>query len=345
MTTPPTPTTLRLRSAEDLLAVVPTLFGFHPTDSLVLVTDGSARTPCNVRVDLPGADDLPDLVDHLAEVSVRNGVRTVLVVAYTGDHVRARAVVDAVCGRLRQRGIRVGPVLRAHAARWWPLDRDEPGPGTPYDLRSHAFTAWAVLEGRVTLDSRADLAATLDPCGDGVLAAVGAAAGRAERALSRALRTDGGGPRGAGAVPALVAEADWVDRRVRRYLDDAVPLSEEDLGRLLAALADVQVRDVAWSSMAAATATAHRDLWRDAVRRCPADLVAPPAALLAFAAWLCGDGALAWCAVERCQAAEPAYGLAALVTHTLTAAVPPSTWEPVDPASLPLVAARRPRPR
>ena len=46
-------------------------------------------------------------------------------------------------------------------------------------------------------------------------------------------------------------------------------------------------------------AARHVDLWRDVVRRRPRELRAAPAALLGFAAWLAGNGALAWCAVDR----------------------------------------------
>ena len=53
------------------------------------------------------------------------------------------------------------------------------------------------------------------------------------------------------------------------------------------------------------------------VRRSPTELLAAPAALLAFAAWLAGDGALAWCAVDRCALADPDYRMAGLVAHTL----------------------------
>jgi hypothetical protein len=53
------------------------------------------------------------------------------------------------------------------------------------------------------------------------------------------------------------------------------------------------------------------------------------AALLAFAAWLAGDGALAWCALDRCEEAEPGYRMAALLTHALAAALPPSSWRPL----------------
>ena len=93
-----------------------------------------------------------------------------------------------------------------------------------------------------------------------------------------------------------------------RYLDDGVPLDSDDADRLLVAMVSIEVRDVAWSLMDRSSAARHVSLWRDLVLRSPRDLAAAPAALLGFAAWLSGDGALAWCAVERCQESEPATG-------------------------------------
>ena len=51
------------------------------------------------------------------------------------------------------------------------------------------------------------------------------------------------------------------------------------------------------------------------------------AALLAWAAWQSGDGALAWCALDRCDEVDPAYGLSALIAEALERAVPPSVWD------------------
>jgi hypothetical protein len=73
------------------------------------------------------------------------------------------------------------------------------------------------------------------------------------------------------------------------------------------------------------------ELWSDAVRRLPATHVAGPAAVLAFAAWLVGDGALSWCAVDRCRESEPAHSLAGLVAQLLESATPPDAWATLQP--------------
>ena len=57
-------------------------------------------------------------------------------------------------------------------------------------------------------------------------------------------------------------------------------------------------------------------------------MLAPPASLLAFAAWLSGDGALAWCAIDLARQADPDYSLANLLAEALEGAVPPSAWSP-----------------
>jgi hypothetical protein len=95
---------------------------------------------------------------------------------------------------------------------------------------------------------------------------------------------------------------------------------------VLLGLVESDGRDAACAAMSRDAAVGHVRLWTDAVQRAPADLVAAPAAVLALAAWLAGHGALAWCAVERSQAADPGSSLAGLVADLLTRAVPPSAW-------------------
>ena len=84
------------------------------------------------------------------------------------------------------------------------------------------------------------------------------------------------------------------------------------------------------------------DLWTDAVRRLPPTHVAGPAAVLAFAAWLAGDGALAWCAVDRCREAEPDHSLAGLVAQLLDRAARPTRGRRSGPG---WTAARQPERR
>jgi hypothetical protein len=310
--TTPSPTTLRARTPEDLLAAVPCILGFRPADSVVMLTFGQPGRTFHARVDLP-----TDPLDHAEAVAVlldpvlRHGVGRVAFLLYTTDPAPAALLADALATGFAAAGVEVVEVLRADGERWFPLApwRDPTGDeGRAYDDRHHPFLAQSVLEGRVTHETREDLAASLLGTDEEAIASVARAAER--------LRDDQR-PRG--------AEKRWVGDAVRRFLDGG-RLDDEEVARLLVACRDVELRDEAWLMMDRQGSPGHVELWRDVVRRCPTDLLAPPAALLAFAAWLSGHGALAWCALDRCAEADPGYRMAGLVAGALEQALPPSAW-------------------
>lgn len=308
--------TLTLRSPEDLLAAAPVVLGFVPTDSAVMFTF-DAVSCFHARVDLPAiGEDVAPFVDALLAPCVRHDVGRVLFLLYSEDHGRADRVARRLVRAFETAGIDVVDVVRADGRRWFPLlrgRRSVPSSGVPYDVSSHRFAAESVLRGRVTHASRADLEATVssDP----------AAVARVQGAL------DPAGPR---------PEPGWVPATVARHvLAGSVP-DDAEAACLLAGLLDVRVRDAALVLLRRDTAEAHVRLWSDLVRRAPDGLVAPAAAVLGFAAWMSGNGALAWCAVDRCLAADPQHRLAGHLAEALTHAVPPSMWEEVtsmpDPA-------------
>jgi hypothetical protein len=333
--------TLRAKNPADVLAMVPYLLGFHPEDSLVLLTLGEADRPFHARVDLPATPEhLPQVAEYLSSVAARHGVRRAAVVVYSSDGPPAAAAAAALGERLDQAGVRVALAVRADGHRWFCLDDCDvcPPAGTPYDVRTHPFAAEAVVDGRVTYRSREALRDSLVGTDRDDRAEVCRAADRALERFARAGRGQGGPLAPDRARAHLVAEGQWLGHRVRQFLDDGVRLAADDVGRMLVAMVSVHVRDVAWAEMTHDNAVRHVDLWRDVVRRSPTDLLAAPAALLGFAAWLSGDGALAWCAVDRCREAEPDYNLAGLLADALTGAVPPSAWQPFGREHLPLFA-------
>ena len=125
------------------------------------------------------------------------------------------------------------------------------------------------------------------------------------------------------AVPSPPGEiADLVDLRLEAGRFTAV-----ELARVLLGLLEPQGRDAAWAAITRDVAERHVRLWTDAVQRAPDDLVAR--ARRGARRWprgWPGHGALAWCAVDRCQAVDPDNTLARLVADMLTHAVSPSAW-------------------
>src|SRR2546429_1955052 len=115
---------------------------------------------------------------------------------------------------------------------------------------------------------------------------------------------------------------------IARYRDGGT-ITDDGLAAWLAvSLAQLPVRDDAWARMEPEHRDAHRRLWTDLVRGA-ADAWAPaPAALLAFTAWQCGEGALASIAIDRALAGDPGYSMAPLLREILDAGVPPSAARP-----------------
>jgi hypothetical protein len=322
-------TTFTARRPVDLIAVVPHVLGFHPEESVVLLTFGPGES-FHARVDLPhDEDDQLAVVEMLLDVVSRHHVGRVALLLYTQEPWVAAAFHDAAVPALVRDGVEVIDVLRVGRDRFHSAcDIDDPG--TTYDLKTHLFTAEQVLEGKVVHDSREGLAASLQLVGVADARAVEEAARRLDDeflALTQFVKVER-------ICRDLADHGRWVQRTVRRHVRDHSRLSAQDAGRLLVLVSMVELRDVAWAEMSRVNAGDHVEFWRDLVRRSPTDLLPAAASLLAFAAWLSGHGALAWCALDRCWEVDPAYSIADCIRELLEHAVPPSIWTPITEAEL-----------
>ena len=308
------------RSTADLVAMAPLVLGFHPRDSVVLLTFGPGAGPgFHARVDLPTDHSGQQVVAAtLLEPCVEHGVRRAAVLLHTDDAEAARSQADLLLALLLGAGIDVLDVVRVEEDRWFPVPEDG-DPGTAYDLTTHPFTARHVLEGRAVRRDREELVASLVGEDDEDLVAVTLAATRTADDLLLPTRP---------ARAVLRPEARWLQQRVRRALHDRTPLSATDAGRVLVLVALEELRDVVLTGLDRTTVLQHVELWLGLVRRCPDHLLPGACGLLALAAWQAGDGAMAWCAVDRVTEVAPDDPLAEAVAHLLLAAVPPDTWNP-----------------
>jgi len=316
--------TFTARQPVDLVAAVPYLLGFHPEDSVVLMTFGPGET-FHARVDLPVEEDAQAAVaEMLTGVVVRHGIERVAILVYTEVAWVAATFHDAVVPAMVTAGVDVIDVLRVGRHRFHSA-ADPDDPGTAYDLRAHPFTAEQVVDGAVVHRSRAELAASLDPVDLADAEAVAVVADRVDRRRRGPL----GLVRPGHVEVDLLDEALWIQRTLAEHLATTSPgvaMSAADAGRLIALVREVELRDVAWAEMTRELAARQVELWQGVVRRCPPEFLAAPASLLAFASWLNGNGALAWCALDRVAAVDPGYRMAGFVAALLEQAVPPSTW-------------------
>jgi Domain of unknown function (DUF4192) len=296
------------RTPDDVLALVPVVLGFAPRDSIAMLTFGAGH-PFHARVDLPADPaELPEVVDLLLAPARQHRVRQVLFVVYSDDAGLARRAVRLLERAFAEGGIEVVEALRADGERWWPAIGTRAGVppwGVPYDVAAHPFSAQAVFDGRVLHGSRDELRGTLradDRLVAGVVAALPGVAGD---------------PPDAGLVRALVE---------RHCRDGTLPAAAE-VARLLRGVLDPEVRDAVTALLCRATAREHVGFWTEVVRGSPDQLLPAPATLLALAAWQAGNGALAWCALDRCFDVDEDYPLAGLVARLLTEAMPPEAWD------------------
>lgn len=300
--------TFTARSATDLIAMAPLVLGFHPDDSIVLLSFAGKR-PFQARIDLPlTAQEREMAISCLIRPVRMHQISQVAVLLFTDDTAAAQAVAQELLPELLAAGSSVVDVLRVDDDAYdWPLEPDlEP---VPYDISNHEFAAEAVLLGQRTLGSRQELA-------DQLIAGTQEEIDEVREAVAACVDDASG--------------AEWLRHCLVQHMTRRRRLPAEDIGRILGAITDTGLRDVAWAEITHATADDWQELWLDVVRRCPEELLAPPAALLAFSAWLGGCGAMAWCAVDRCLDADPDYSLGHLLRDLLEAAVPPSTWQSPD---------------
>lgn len=311
------PIPLTVRTPTDLLACVPLLLGFLPQESVVLISlpPGGGF---HARVDLDEETDLDELARILLAPVLRHAVTRVALVAY-GPLPRARLAAAGLQSAFDEAGIQVVATVAADGSHWVSL---APGPHATlpreYDALGHPFVAEAVVRGQVVLSSREAVRAQLDADPQLVREVdllLGRAADRAD-VVQVAQRISPG----------------WVVECLTGHVRGRTLPGTVEVARLLRATEESDGRDHSWAWAERDDARHHVEIWLRVLRGCAAEHRTVPAAVLAFHAWLAGDGALAWCAIEASQAGAGECSLTSLVEDLLEQAAPPHLWAPLMPS-------------
>lgn len=122
MTTP----TLRLKSPSELLAIVPYLLGFEPSDSIIVICVADSRIGLTQRLDLPAAGEGEAVVRSLMPNLTREHPDQVLLIAYEDKPDRSAEAVHALTAALTAVGIPIHDRIVVRDGRWRSLDCDEP---------------------------------------------------------------------------------------------------------------------------------------------------------------------------------------------------------------------------
>lgn len=324
-------TPIRITGPDGLLAVVPTMLGFHPTNSLVLIclSGGRRRVGPVARVDLPPGHDRA-LAAQLAGHAVHHADE-VAVVIYQDRRRRPPLLAD-VLSALGRTGVSVMDAIEVRGGMAYPAlgsgaQRSDgfPVPGAD-DPQMRLLTAAAALSGRTVLPDR-----------DALRRSIAAPTGRRLRDAERNIAAMASGT----ARPGPGTSNGTGKKDQGRAIDG----TGVDLFDLIGpALAQAAATGGVEGDIAAAVAVGLTDpLQRDAVLALavneldrpwipmliscatwtPPFLAGPLCAVLAVVGYRHGDGALAQVALDRCLEAEPENSLGHLMIAIIAAGVRP----------------------
>lgn len=297
MTEAPERTTVT--SLTDLVEVVPSLLGYHPHDSLVLLAIRDGMVQLTARTDL---FDAPP-ARALAPAWHRLPGAYFVVIAFSADAGCAWWGLDDVDLALPGDAERI--LVHADGERWYEHPDDE---GTPYDALGGVLLAEAAYAGRPIRGSREELYALVEPnrTPAEVTASLDRVAARAE-GLSDIL----------GEARALLAAHD----------DAPGDLEIDDATVLCLASHDPCFLDEALLSTTRANAAPRVSLWLQVVGCGVPNCVGGALAAAALAAWLNGDGALQSVCLEAMDDRPGPAEWARFLQAVNLGAVPPAEWD------------------
>jgi hypothetical protein len=318
------PDVVRLSGPGDLVATVPHLFGFVPTESVVLLGLHGPRKRINLTLRL---DLCPPEHDRLVAEDLARRVRCsepdavqIVVLTEAADDIALprQALVSELGAAVR---LPVMDALLVRDGRWWSYLCQDPGccpeGGTPLNPESDGATAMAAAHamlGRSVLPDREAVVRS-------VAAPRGIAAVSADQALTRACDR----------VAARAGTADWkadalslVRDLVERYADPRVTVRGDDAALIVLACHDIATRDeILGLELGDEAEDQLLRLMRDCVRRALPPFDAPVCATYAWLAYASGEGVLASAAVERAIATDPGLSLARLIEDAIARQVHP----------------------
>ena len=299
---------LVITTPDDLLNALPHVLGFEPRNSLITVPfRGGGMT---ARVDIPTtAEERRGAIATIRSAYARNAQPgdLVAIVCVTDNVHTAQRCSSQLATALEQVGIHAPLRLWATDQRWMELNSGEGGIRTA--ASAERIAAEAAFAGKAApASSRQALADSL-ACDHGPVAAV--------LDQARHFAADSG----------IRAEHAWAVERMERFDADGVRLTDPEAARMLLAIEHKPTRDALWTDMSRDNAASHNALWTDLTRRAPDEVRTPAATMLAFSAWLAGDGAKAWCALEQIPPDSPPYTMATVIATALHHATNPAAWE------------------
>lgn len=306
---------VRIRSVDQAISIVPHLLGYRPDEDLVVLVVGPTLE-VTVRASLDQVDDPIGFAHHLGPVALKFPDAEFLVIAYSRDTDRARAVL-----MVAQAGLGAGRICDAIATdgeRWWSLyceDRPECAEGHRV-LTDSVVQAEAVYRGLGVLADRSTLAATVAGPGAELLASESQLLEQA-RAFSDDLTND----EATEALTEIIGQA----------FGTQTPPGPEAALRIACLLTHDRLATTVWVSTCQSAARPLLEVWTAVLAHAPDELATRPLMLCGLAAWLAGDGALESCCLERAAALDPTDTLFGALDFLQRSVLHPVEWLDINP--------------
>lgn len=310
-----------LTSAHDLITAIPFLIGFHPSDSIVLISIKDGAIGLAMRIDLPQQLE-SEAIDLLAHHFIRDEAESALLVAYMpesrddGDSV----LISLGAGLIRN-GINIQESIVVRGGRYRSIIcRDSiccppTGNSIPSIEDSKMAVEHVVAGIPMPYSNISDLIEALaaDPSSlsHSWSDEVSQYFISEDSEELKELRRDG---------------VETMDLLVDEYRMGRGPTDRTLVARMIGRMSDVQVRDYALGVHREDTYDLFFTMWREILRLAPRGFVAPIACVVAAMAYEGGDGALAQKALDRAFADDEKYPLAALLRRVFNAGWPPESF-------------------
>jgi Domain of unknown function (DUF4192) len=335
MLTPEPPITLR--NPADVVALVPYLIRFHPSDSLVVVAFTGTRVTFGSRTGLPtspeDADDYRAMMSRLIAIMTKHGVTSAALVGY-GTARWVDMAVTIATEALTAARLPVKDAQRVTNGRIFSLTCTNPDccppQGIPFDPTSNVTAAYATLAGLVALPDRdamtRQVAPITGPDQDAFTAATRVAAERLHSQLDGAVDLANAGDNELGKTRTGRAVLRHGRRTVAHALDTyraGQVVDTDQAARLTVLLHVPAIRDFAIAHTSADDW--QLSMWTDLLRRVQPPFTPGPAILLAVTSLQAGNGPLADCAIRRALDVDPDHRLANLILQAIQVGLAPQT--------------------
>ena len=297
-------TALVLDTPQDLLLTIPFLLGFHPQDSLVVLSLTSERRLARVMRTEVIVPNERDAVRELIGALAWQNIEDVMLVAYTsGDGL---SFLEMCENEIKSAGFSLIESIVVNETHW--ISRlcekecgsclHEGNPLPAFDSSRIAFEH--VIRGHVM------------PCAS-------------EHDLANTLAQVGGPIPSMGEVLPLPVAAALL-RRVWERWQVSRTLFPAEIGPTLLALENLALRDFAITMHKSRQLLDAVELWRTLLTQAPFGYRAPVACLLAATSYEAGEGGLARLALDEAEKDDPEYSLAGLLKRVMESGWPPEAF-------------------